>query len=362
VIPDMPRQRPPHLHRQVSRHGKTIWYVRIGKGPRKRLRAAYGTPEFATQYPAALTGAAIEPPVKTAGSIAWAVALYQQSSAWRALSKATQKQRANILTRVLRDSGEAPIKSVTKAHILAGRERRATTPAAARNFLETMRGLFAWAAEADLVKANPTDGIKGGRPKGGEGFPIWTEADVQKYEARWPVGTRERVAFDVLFYTGLRRGDACRLGRPHVKDGIARIATEKSGFEIWVAILLPAQLQATLAAGPCGELTFIARNDGRPFTKESFGNWFKDCCRAAGVDKSAHRLRKVAATRAALRGYSNFEMDAAFGWVGGAMAAHYTRAANRERLALQAALRGEGSDQKTLYVSNGPEIPSPFTK
>jgi hypothetical protein len=42
----MPRPRPPHLHRQVTRHGKTVWYVRIDKGPRVRIRAEFGTPEF----------------------------------------------------------------------------------------------------------------------------------------------------------------------------------------------------------------------------------------------------------------------------------------------------------------------------
>lgn len=28
----MPRPRPPHLHRETSRHGKTVWYVRVDKG------------------------------------------------------------------------------------------------------------------------------------------------------------------------------------------------------------------------------------------------------------------------------------------------------------------------------------------
>ena len=50
------RPRPPHLHRQVSRHGKTVWYVRIGKGPRVRIRSDFGTPLFDAQYQAAIEG------------------------------------------------------------------------------------------------------------------------------------------------------------------------------------------------------------------------------------------------------------------------------------------------------------------
>jgi integrase len=112
---------------------------------------------------------------------------------------------------------------------------------------------------------------------------------------------------------------------------------------------LPQELLATLAAGPCGDLTFIAGEGGRPLTKESFGNYFRNACRAAGIRKSAHGLRKVAATDAAESGFSNFEMDARFGWTGGQMAALYTKGANRERLSLEAERRkGEGRGRKTL--------------
>ena len=56
----------------------------------------------------------------------------------------------------------------------------------------------------------------------------WTEDDVAAYEKRWPVGTRQRVWLDVLLYTGLRRGDAVRLGRQHIRDGLATLKTEKT--------------------------------------------------------------------------------------------------------------------------------------
>jgi hypothetical protein len=52
----VPRPRPPHLHRQITRHGKSVWYFRIDKGKRIRLRAEYGTPEFDNEYQAAIAG------------------------------------------------------------------------------------------------------------------------------------------------------------------------------------------------------------------------------------------------------------------------------------------------------------------
>ena len=55
--------------------------------------------------------------------------------------------------------------------------------------------------------------------------------------------------------------------------------------------------------------------------------------RAAGVRGSAHGVRKIAATRAANNGATVAELEAMFGWTGGRMASHYTREADRRRLA-----------------------------
>jgi integrase len=127
-----------------------------------------------------------------------------------------------------------------------------------------------------------------------------------------------------------------RLGRQHCRDNIATIKTEKSGFRLEVTLPILPVLTETLAAGPCGDLTFIVGENGRPLTKESFGNLFKDACRAAGVPGSAHGVRKIAATRAADNGATEAQLMAIFGWTDPKMAAHYTRTANRKRLAAEA--------------------------
>ena len=100
MIAGMPRPRPPHLHRQVTRHGKAVWYVRIGKGPRVRIHAAFGSPEFDAQYQAAIPRAECPRAVKEAvGSLAWLIARYRETTPWAALAAATRKQRENIFTR-----------------------------------------------------------------------------------------------------------------------------------------------------------------------------------------------------------------------------------------------------------------------
>jgi len=64
------------------------------------------------------------------------------------------------------------------------------------------------------------------------------------------------------------------------------------------------------------------------------GNLFKTACEAAGIrGKSAHGIRKAAATTAANNGATVATLEAIFGWEGGQMAALYTNAADRKRLA-----------------------------
>ena len=337
MMDGMPRPRPPHLQREVTRHGKPTWYVRIGKGPRVRIRADFGTPEFDTEYQAAITG---NPrPAKgapAAGSLAWLIGRYRETTSWSGLSAATRRQRENIFVQAIETAGAQPASRITSATIVAGRERRSKTPHQARHFLDAMRGVFRWAREAKLVKADPTEGIKNPAQKKGPGFRMWTEEDMASYERQWPVGTRQRVWLDVLAYTGLRRGDAVRLSRAHIRDGIATLKTEKSGFIVTVTLPILPALAATLAAGPCGDLAFITGESGRPLSKESFGNEFRKACRAADVPGSAHGVRKIAATRAAENGATVAELEAIFGWHGGGMASHYTREADRVRLAKEA--------------------------
>jgi integrase len=337
---DMPRPRPPYLHRKVTRHGKVIWAVRKGKHGRNiRIRGEYGSPEFEAAYQAAVAGSPSVPPKQpqaTRGTLEWLWLLYRQADAWTALEAATRKQRENIMVHVLKSAGAQPLSLITKSAILDGIARRNATPFQAKHFLSTMRGLFTWARDNDLISNNPTDGVKVKKPKT-ESFPVWAEEDIEKFEARWPIGTRERVMLDVFMYTGLRRGDAAKLGKQHIRNGVIEIDTEKTGMRVTIPVL--PVLQATLDAGPVGELAIIATREGQPMTKESLGNAFADACRAAGIKKSAHGLRKAAATRAANNGATVAQLEAIFGWSGGRMAALYTRAANRRKLAADAVVK-----------------------
>ena len=355
----MPRPRPPYLHRETTRHGKPVWYVRVGRGRRIRLRADFGTPDFEAEYQSAVNGRALPPTEEVAGTLAWLVVRYRESSAWTMLSLSTRGLRERTLKHILATAGTVPLSRITGEEVAKGCERRAATPAQAKHFFDAMRGLFKWAKKAKLVRSDPTESVvRPGLPKS-DGFIPWTEDHVAAYEARWPIGTRQRIWLDVLLYTGLRRGDAVRLGRQHIRNGVAKITTEKTGIVVVLPIIKA--LADTISAGPCGDLTFITGETGRPLSKGSFTNAFRRACRKAGVPGSAHGVRKIAATRAANAGATVAQLEAIFGWSGGRMASLYTRSADRERLA-RSAMHLLANEAQTSIPAPDHEVRAPADK
>jgi integrase len=333
----MPRPRPPYLNRERTRHGKFKWYVRKQDanklGPRIRIFAEFGTPEFEAEYRAAISGAAVQPvaaPRKSLGSLAWLWDRYRNTSEWKALGHTTRRARENVMAHVMAKSGHEPCADIGAVDILAGRDARKQTPSQAKCFLVVMRAMYRFALVAGYVTEDPTVGIKAfPKKKGGTGFPIWTEEEVERYQAYYPIGTRQRVWIDLLLYTGLRRGDLVTIGRQHVSKGVATLRTEKSQGEMTVTLPILPILAATLAAGPCAPLAFICGARGEPLKK---------ACDAAGVvGKSAHGIRKAAATRCADNGATEQQLNAIFGWEpGSGMAALYTKTADRKRASMRA--------------------------
>src|SRR6266516_860520 len=92
----MPRPRPPHVHRERTRHGRWVWYVRVGHRARTRIKAEYGSEAFWAEYRAALEGAPKPSKGHKVNTLAWGIARYRESSAWSMLSNATRRQSENI--------------------------------------------------------------------------------------------------------------------------------------------------------------------------------------------------------------------------------------------------------------------------
>jgi len=166
---------------------------------------------------------------------------------------------------------------------------------------------------------------------------------LRKFEERHPVGSKARLAFALLLFTGDRRSDVTRLGHQNVHknvegETVIRFAQFEGGNRKPRELELPLLpiLQETIDASPTGDLVFLVNDLGQPFTDNGFGNWFRDRCIEAGVPGRAHGLRKAGATIAADNEATTHELMAIFGWTSLAMAEKYTRAANQKKLARSA--------------------------
>lgn len=280
-------------------------------------------------YRAALYGEDVQAPERAPDTLAALIFAYRRSHAWKVLAPATRRQRGNMLDRIAAKAGDKPAAEVNRQMVAAGRDAM-SGPSAGKCFIDTLRGLYRWAVETGAAEADPTAGVK--RPDTRtDGYDTWEDADIAAYEARWPLGTRERLWMAVLLYTGLRRGDAAALRADQIHDGVIETVTGKTGTP--VVLPLHPELERAIAATPLGAKSLIG------FASDTFGKKFRKACNAAGVTKSAHGLRKAAAVKLAEAGASVLELNAVFGWSGSREALRYTAKSDRARLARQAAER-----------------------
>jgi integrase len=328
---------PRYVHAFVDRHGKPRYYVRQRGAKQVPLPGLPYSPEFMAAYSEALAGPrAIEPGAARSkpGTVAAAVAGYFGSATFAAAAKATRGSRRSILEHFRTEHGDKGIATLARAHVERMISARADAPASARNFLAALRGLMQYAVMTGLRGDDPTVGVRAPRYKP-KGYPTWTEDDIAAFESRHPKGTKARLALALLLYTAQRRADVVRMGRQHVRDGLLTVHQSKTGATLQIP--LHPELQAVLAATPAENMTFLVGRDGKPYSAEAFGLWFKARCRVAGLPHlSAHGLRKAACRRLAELGCSAHVIAAISGHATLHEVARYTAAADQVRLARQA--------------------------
>lgn len=342
-----------HLSREVSRHGKVRWYVRLA-GRRKRLQVEPGAPGFHAAYEAALASlrAADGPAPVERGSFKWLGERYFASVEFCALDFQSQRTRMSILRECFaepyapsdpRQIGDCPVRQLTARHVKVLRDRKAGAgkPGAANNRLKYLGAMFSWAVEAGEMDANPARDVRRIR-YASDGFPPWTVADVTQFIQRHPPGTKPFLALALFLLTGARRGDLVRLGRQHVKDGQIQFVPNKTRHRRTTKIVLPYpdSLAAIVAASPCGAMTFLETEYGAAFTAKGFGGWWRKQCDRAGLGTlAAHGLRKAGAAIAAEEGATGKMLDAFFGWSSPSQSATYTKGADNAHLAREAGER-----------------------
>jgi integrase len=330
----------------------------------------YGTPwseAFMRAYAAAIEGSKVKSVTivgtkrTVAGSISALIVSYYASPGFKDLKASTQADRRRYLELFRAEYGDLPVKGLTRAVLDKLMGVREKTPHAANNMLKILRYALEHAVSQGIIASNPAIGVKKYRAKS-DGWHTWTEAEIARFQARHPSGTRAGLALALLLYTGQRRGDVVRMGRQHVSrhrdaDGTALdfIKVKQEKTDTLLDLPMHPELLAAIAALPATNMTFLLSERGAPYTSDSFGNWFRDRCDEAGLPQcSAHGLRKAAATRLANIGCTTEMIKAITGHRSDSALAPYVRAADQRKLATEAMRRLIASKEQSADKSGPP--------
>ncbi|HVX77585.1 MAG TPA: tyrosine-type recombinase/integrase [Bradyrhizobium sp.] len=359
-----------------DRHGNLRRYFRkripaTGKIRRIRLREKPGTPEFHEEFAAAMAGrpyvrkdaTPIPPPAPKVveKSLCWLVEeYYRKSVTFRGYDEETQKVRRRILSELckepvsetdLREIGDLPC-DIPESKIRVLVDRKAlTTIDGANARLKAIRKLSEWAVSTTprLMAANVAKGIPLLKRIETGGHHTWTVEEVLQYVARHPPGSKAYLALWLFLLTGQRLSDVAKLGKQHIRrpEFISprlreihpgrwlafRQHKNRRRHPVDLVIPILSQLEEVIAASPCGDLTFLETEHGKPYTTKGLGNWFGDRCGEAKVPGRAHGLRKAGATIAAENGATPHTLMAIFGWRTLEQAELYTKKVRQQLLA-----------------------------
>jgi integrase len=324
-----------HLDRFVDRHGKVRYYFRRGKGPRIALPGEPGSLEFIVAYQKALDDgpAKIGPPGRGGkGTFDRLARDYFASPDFLRLTPQTRNKYRSVIHRFLDTEHVAhrQVSEMTRQHVQTIIARRSATPAAANDLLKKLRILIHFAIDHGWRRDDPTLRIK--KFAAGE-FHTWTDNEIAQYERAWPIGTRERLAFGLLVFTGQRGSDVAKMAWLHVSEDGIWIVQRKTNAKLLVP--LHPELRRILQAAPEREGAIIKTSYQQAFSAKGFSNFMAERINQAGLPDHCvtHGLRKAAARRLAEAGCSANEIASITGHASLEEVARYTKAAEQKTLA-----------------------------
>lgn len=327
------KKKPRYVSSYRDRHGVLRWRFRRPGFPQSQSRSLYGSDEWWAWYAAAsdAQAAPIGAERTKPGTIHALGVAYYGSSNFTRLRPSTQRTYKGIFDRYRDKYGSHPVALLEARHIRSQMDEIAKTPAAANNQLKVLRSVMGFAVDRGLIREDPTRGVKMLRYRS-DGFHSWTEAEIAQFQRYWPVGSKQRLAFDLLLFTAQRSSDVREMTRPQVEIGRAVVRQVKTGQLVDIA--QHPRLATSLETYQGDQFYLLMTQEGKPYSEKGFGNWIKKAAVQAGLPHcSAHGIRKAAARRLADAGCTVHEIMSITGHQSLKEVQRYTREAGRRALA-----------------------------
>ena len=339
---------PKYTDHFVDRCGRAKYYFRQKGGPRIALPGLPWSPEFMQAYAEALRGVAVRPKGThhiAAGSVEAALVRYYQSGFWlNELGDDSRDFRRPILEHFRKVYGTQKMRALKRSHIqaLIGSKK----PGAQGNWMKALRHFCKFAMAENIIDSNPTaDIIKSKQEKTG-GFRPWVESDVTTYRAHYALGTRERLAMELMLNLGVRVSDARQIGPGDVKNNLLTDYQPQKGRSNGgqrINVPVHPDLRKAIAATAHGLKSYLVTTEGTMYTAQYLSQKVSDWCREAGLPNcTAHGLRKLCLTRLADAGCTPWEIMSISGHKTLSEVQRYTEAANRKKLAFHATAKRVG--------------------
>lgn len=326
-----------YVHSYVDRNGHVRHYFRKGGRAKIALPGNPGSPEFMKAYEAASAGLSATPEVTRPtdpATLHMVVQRYYASGKFTNLSPSSQLQYRAILTPIVAEDGHRSVADMTGDDAERMITEIATTrgPGIANLTRSVMSNVYRYAMRLKIRKDNPFS-AEVIEPYELGSHHTWTDEQLEAYRKRWPVGTRERLAFAVLLYSGQRVSDAVKLPR-----GVTTftVKQQKTGAELTIPVH-PAITRAA-AALPDKGIYLICDKDGYPLKPDTLSYIIREAVKEAGLPPrcKAHGLRKANQRLLAERGATTKQMQAVSGHRTLKEVERYSEAANQATLAVAA--------------------------
>ncbi len=319
----------PYIKEYTDRQGRRRRYVRR-HGREIALKLDPTAAGYLEEYQKALKGLEPETSKPAAGTWHALVTEYLGSSQFKRLKPRTQEENRREAERIREKWGKHPVDRLEPRHILKWQDQLAETPGKANNMLATLKMLLAFGKPRGYRHPDPAAGIP--ELKAGS-YRSWTDGEIKAFEEAWPLGTMERLIFDLALYTGQRRGDLIAMTRHHIDNEVMGVAQEKTGER--VAIPVHAALRASIAAYKAKGLSILQRKDGQPFKVRELSDVIAAAIDGAKLPRECvlHGLRYASARRLSEAGATPHEIMAVTGHRTLGMVEKYTRDANKKKLA-----------------------------
>jgi integrase len=299
----MPRKLPDYVECNRVK-GHVYFSFRRNKGPRIRLPDDLNSLDFQDAYAAALAGNVAAKrerrPSEQPGTIAALITSYKGTLKYATVKPSTKIAYSRRLDILKEKHGHRSLAGLTpdrieKAILLPYVDR----PGEALNLLKLLRILIKHGRKLRWLRDDPSVGIE--RPVSQE-IRSWTDSEIAVFEARWPIGTKQRLAFSLHLYTAQRRSDVHRMVWSDIGDGTIRVVQQKGGAKLDIA--LHRDLRTVLGAAKRQHVSLLVTEFGRPFTVNGFSRFMRDAIDAAGLPLACqpHGLRKSAGRRLAEAG------------------------------------------------------------